>query len=428
MKTSRIFFALFVSILVFVNATFAQKSKVETVVKTFYAAIDAYDEVALNNSLSNDLQAMIPISPVPFDKANFITMVGKGFKQAFPDMKHEIQDWFTDGKMVAVKGVFTGTNTGPMQGNPPTGKKAVLPFTTLLELNGDWKIKMVNVQFDNASFMKQLMPDMASADQIRQNINKAYESLSKRDFATFKTLCAADFTEYTAGPMPIKGVDNCIEAYKMYFSAAPDMKFDIKNITLDGNRAIVETTTTGTNTGMVMGMLPATGKMVKTMDVDFLTFDAQGKCTSHRTANPNEFFTQIGYGSLTNPNVGVIMAAYGAFGKGNLDELLTYIDDNATWDASESPLMRICKGKAEIAQFVKDIPKYTSFQKFEPARFIADGDDVVVLLNVDLTKTSDNKAYSVHPIHHFTLKNGKVVSFKETIDTYQPMAMSASRK
>ena len=78
MKTSRIFFALFVSILVFVNTTLAQKSKVETVVKTFYAAIDAYDEAALNNSLSNDLQAMIPVSPMPFDKANYI-MVGKGF-------------------------------------------------------------------------------------------------------------------------------------------------------------------------------------------------------------------------------------------------------------------------------------------------------------------------------------------------------------
>ncbi len=225
----------------------------------------------------------------------------------------------------------------------------------------------------------------------------------------------------------IFGVDNCLEAYKMFFTAAPDMKIEVKNITLDGNRAIVEAITTGTNTGMVMGMLPATGKMVKTMDVDFLTFDEQGKCTSHRTANPNEFFTQIGYGSLANPNVGIVMAGYEAFGKGNLDDLLTYYDDNITWDASESPLMRKCKGKMEVRQFIMDIPKHVSFQKFEPARFIADGDDVIVLLNVDLTKTSDNKSYSIHPIHHFILKDGKIVSFKETIDTYQPMAMTTSK-
>lgn len=426
MKTSSIFLTLFVTLFSFNDNVFAQKSKVESVVKTFYTAIDACDEAALNNSLSNDLQALVPVSPTPFDKAGYI-MVGKGFKQAFPDMKHEIKDWFTDGKKVAVRGVFKGTNTGQMQGNPPTGKMAVLPFTTLLELNDDWKIKMVNVQFDNATFMKQLMPDMVSTDQLKQNIHKAYDALSKRDYATFKTLCTADFTEYTAGPAPIKGVDNCLEAYKMYFSAAPDMKFEVKNITIDGNRAIVETTTTGTNTGMVMGMLPATGKMVKTMDVDFVTFDAQGKATSHRTANPNEFFNQIGYGSLANPNVGVVMAAYDAFGKGNLDGLLAHLDDNITWDASESPLMRMCKGKMEVRQFIMDIPKYVSFQKFEPARFIADGDDVVVLLNVDLTKAGDKKSYSVHPIHHFTLKNGKIVSFKETIDTYQPMAMQVSK-
>ncbi len=39
---------------------------------------------------------------------------------------------------------------------------------------------------------------MVSKEQIKQNIYKAYESLSKRDYATFKTVCATDFTEYTA--------------------------------------------------------------------------------------------------------------------------------------------------------------------------------------------------------------------------------------
>ncbi len=427
MKTSRIFFTLFVTLFTFNSVSFAQKSKAENAVKAYYTALDAADVAGFNKIAAANFMLTAPISPTPFNTESW-KMLAMGFKQAFPDMKHEVIDWFADGNKVAVKGLFSGTNTGSLQGNPPSGKKAILPFSALVELDNNGKIASMNVQFDNASFMKQLMPDMMSTDQIKQNIYKAYESLSKRDYATFKTLCTADFTEYTAGPEPIKGVDNCLEAYKMYFSAAPDMTFEVKNITIDGNRAIVEVNTTGTNTGMVMGMLPATGKMVKTMDVDFLTFDEQGKATSHRTANPNEFFTQIGYGSLANPNVGVVMAAYGEFGKGNLDGLLTYLDDNITWDASESPLMRMCKGKAETRQFIMDIPKYVNFQKFEPARFIADGDDVVVLLNMDLTKTSDNKSYSVHPIHHFTLKNGKVVSFKETIDTYQPMAMTTSKK
>ncbi len=426
MKTSRIFFTLFVTFLAFIQVSFAQKSKAENVVKAYYTALDAADVAGFNKIAAANFMLTAPISPTPFNTESW-KMLAMGFKQGFPDMKHQVIDWFADGNKVAVRGIFTGTNTGSMQGNPPSGKKVTLPFNALAELDDHGKMVSMNVQFDNAIFMKQLMPDMVSTDQIKQNARIAYESLSKRDFATFKTVCAADFTEYSAGPAPIKGVDNAIEAYKMFFAMAPDMKFDITNLTVDGNRVIVESTTTGTNTGMVMGMLPASGKKVKTMDVDIVTFDAQGKATSHRTANPNEFFHQIGYGSLTNPNTGIIMAGYDAFGKGDVAGLLALVDENATWDATESPLMRFCKGKAEIQKFIMDIPKFVSFQKFEPARFIADGDDVIVLLNVDLTKTSDNKAYSVHPIHHFTLKNGKIVAFKETIDTYQPMAMVSKK-
>ncbi len=429
MKTSRIFFALFVTFLAFIQVSFAQKNKAENVVKAYYTALDAADVDGFNKIAATNFMLTAPVSPTPFNTESW-KMLAMGFKQGFPDMKHEIIDWFADGNKVAVKGIFTGTNTGSMQGNPPSGKKATLPFNALAELDGNGKIASMNVQFDNAAFMKQLMPDMVSTDQIKQNARIAYESLNKRDFATFKTVCAADFTEYSAGPAPIKGMDNVIEAYKMFFAMAPDLKFDITNLTVEGNRVIVESTTTGTNTGMVMGMLPASGKKVKTMDVDIVTFDAQGKATSHSTANPNEFFHQIGYGSLTNPNTGVIMAVYAAFGKGDAAGIAALCDENVVWDCPDNPTKaaRRFVGSKNIPTFFGDLMSDVKVTKFQPTRFVADGDDVMVAIDVEWVKNGQTQTMAAPFNHHFKVQNGKIVWFREVVGKISDATMAASSK
>lgn len=44
--------------------------------------------------------------------------------QAFPDLHYTIEDMVAEGDRVAMRVVITGTNTGPFQGRPPTGKAA----------------------------------------------------------------------------------------------------------------------------------------------------------------------------------------------------------------------------------------------------------------------------------------------------------------
>lgn len=43
-------------------------------------------------------------------------------KSAFPDVKLTIENIFAKGDQVAIVSMFTGTNTGPMMGQPATGK------------------------------------------------------------------------------------------------------------------------------------------------------------------------------------------------------------------------------------------------------------------------------------------------------------------
>jgi predicted ester cyclase len=51
---------------------------------------------------------------------NVIRMV----RQAFPDLRIEIDDTISSGDQVCVRQTFSGTNTGSFMGNPPTGKSA----------------------------------------------------------------------------------------------------------------------------------------------------------------------------------------------------------------------------------------------------------------------------------------------------------------
>ncbi len=51
---------------------------------------------------------------------NVIRMV----RQAFPDLRIEIDDTFSSGDQVALRQTFSGTNNGPFMGNPATGKSA----------------------------------------------------------------------------------------------------------------------------------------------------------------------------------------------------------------------------------------------------------------------------------------------------------------
>ena len=419
MKTSCFFLTLLAISLTALNTSSAQTSKTsaEKTIRDLFVAMDAGQTDKFDMYCAPDFKIMNPFLTEPSPIAAFKGIL-QTQKTAFPDIKHEIVEMVTDGKNVITKGVFKGTNTGSMMGNPPTGNKVVLPFLVFDKLNDQGKLVDRFVQFDSKAFEAQLMAGKISSEQIKKNCWAAYDALNRRDYDAFKKTVVADFVEYTAGPAPIKGVDACLEAYKQFFAMAPDMKFDLKNITVDGNKVFIESTVTGTNTGMVMGMLPATGKKVKTMDVDIITVNAQGLATSHSTANPNEFFHQIGYGSLTNPNVGVIMAAYAAFGKGDAAGIAALCDENVMWDCVENPSAKAARsfvGNKNIPAFFGDLMSELKVTKFEPTRFVADGDDVMVSISVEWMKNGDTKTMASPFYHHFKVQNGKVVWLKEVV-------------
>ncbi|MEZ4904530.1 MAG: nuclear transport factor 2 family protein [Spirosomataceae bacterium] len=253
-----------------------------------------------------------------------------------------------------------------------------------------------------------------SPELIKKNIITAYESLNKHDFVAFKSVCTP--TEL-AGPTPIKG--GCRHrSLQMFFTLSPDMKFTVKNVVIDGNRAFVENTLIGTNTGVVMGMLPPTGKKFMYTDIDIITIDASGKASSHSSANPNEIFHQIGYGALVNPNTSVVYGIYQCFGKGDVNGIMDALATNVSFDVRDNPAAttkKIYTSKAEIPMFFKELVENVEVTKFEPYRVFADGDGVLAAINVEWKNKATGKKWSSLFNHNFKLENGKVSWFKEIV-------------
>ena len=56
---------------------------------------------------------------------------------AIPDIKYKVEDIVVDGDIIAIRACFTGTNTGPLRGIPPTGRKVSMREAFFFRLEGD---------------------------------------------------------------------------------------------------------------------------------------------------------------------------------------------------------------------------------------------------------------------------------------------------
>jgi steroid delta-isomerase-like uncharacterized protein len=103
--------------------------------------------------------------------------------EAFPDLSFEIiSEAETGPGSVAAQWMMRGTNTGPMQGAPPTGKAIALAGADFIEVSGD-KVAAVKGYFDTAEVPRQLgmqiivQPDAIGPVQFGTSV---YMSLGKR--------------------------------------------------------------------------------------------------------------------------------------------------------------------------------------------------------------------------------------------------------
>ena len=121
-------------------------------------------------------------------------------------------------------------------------------------------------------------------------------------------------------------------------------------------------------------------------------------------------------------NTKAIQDMYGAFGRGDVQALLALVDESIVWKpilgaASYVPTAGERRGKAAVADFFKTLSETIAFQEFQPKQFVAQGDTVVALGSYAATAKATGRPFRSEWTMVFTLKNGKVVEFREYADS-----------
>jgi ketosteroid isomerase-like protein len=124
-------------------------------------------------------------------------------------------------------------------------------------------------------------------------------------------------------------------------------------------------------------------------------------------------------------NRALVQRGYDAFGRGDIETLLSLFDENIEWITPGPPEMPTAgrrRGRQQVAEFFKAVDGLSEIQHFEPHTFICEGDRVVVLGRATERVKATGKVLESEWVHVFTVRNGAVVTFQEYLDTAATVA------
>ena len=129
----------------------------KTLIYQFAAAVDAEDWDTVDALVSEDIQRhsrATTLLPKITSRDQF-----KEYEQSlhvpFPDGRVQYEMMIAEGDMVAAYANFSGTNTGPIGEQPPTGKSVEIKFLAMFRVENE-KIAEIWVEWDNLSRINQL--------------------------------------------------------------------------------------------------------------------------------------------------------------------------------------------------------------------------------------------------------------------------------
>jgi uncharacterized protein len=109
-------------------------------------------------------------------------------------------------------------------------------------------------------------------------------------------------------------------------------------------------------------------------------------------------------------NIEILNKGYAAFSSGDAEGALRDLDDNIEWvEPGNYTLSGTYHGKGEVGQLFAGIAEHSFITT--PTRFIADGDEVVVLTDVTIEGESSRGA------DVFTFRDDKIVKVESFLDT-----------
>ena len=125
----------------------------------------------------------------------------------------------------------------------------------------------------------------------------------------------------------------------------------------------------------------------------------------------------------------VVKAMYAAFAKGDLNGVLDLQPDDCVWYVGEGdngvktspvpplPFAGTFKGKAGLQQFFKVLDETVRFRSYEQTEFVVQGNTVIVILHDQAHAKPTKTDYDTWLVHKCVVRNGKIASLWNHIDT-----------
>jgi ketosteroid isomerase-like protein len=122
---------------------------------------------------------------------------------------------------------------------------------------------------------------------------------------------------------------------------------------------------------------------------------------------------------MTNQShLDTVKKLYAAFGAGDVEGAIGVIDGAVEWSVpGTSPWSGDWRGDGQVRRFFQVFGTSAALKVFEPRRFVADGDQVVVLGYEEGAARATGREWKAHFIHVFTVSNGKITQHREYVDT-----------
>ena len=119
-------------------------------------------------------------------------------------------------------------------------------------------------------------------------------------------------------------------------------------------------------------------------------------------------------------NLSLIKDVYAAFGREDLPGILGKLTDDVEWvhpRGDQIPWGGQRQGHDEVTGFFVGLAQTIEEERFEPARFHADGDTVIVFGSERMRVRSTGRSYEAAWAHEFVIRDGKIAKFTEYTDT-----------
>lgn len=118
-------------------------------------------------------------------------------------------------------------------------------------------------------------------------------------------------------------------------------------------------------------------------------------------------------------NLDTVRQCYAAFGRGDLDGILSLLDPHVAWRTPgppDLPTAGLRHGVDAVRDFFGILLNTFEISNFVPKDFLVKGDIVVVLgTSLEGVKATGN-AIEFRWVHIFTVRNGRIVAFEEPAD------------